>query len=66
MTTYLSGQNLGRYHILEQPGEGGMAAGYKAVDAVLQRNGRNTIDRDSCSRIRYYCIRCMRLTLGRV
>src|SRR5512139_3240148 len=33
----LTGQNMGRYHILAQLGEGGMASVYEAVDTILKR-----------------------------
>jgi eukaryotic-like serine/threonine-protein kinase len=35
--TEIIGRNLGRYHVLEQLGQGGMASVYKAMDTVLGR-----------------------------
>ncbi len=34
----LLGQNLGRYHVMEPLGQGGMASVYKAFDTSLERN----------------------------
>ena len=34
----LVGQNLGRYHIIEPLGQGGMASVFKAFDTTLERN----------------------------
>jgi len=38
MADNLTGKALGRYHLLERIGEGGMAVVYKALDTTLQRH----------------------------
>jgi serine/threonine protein kinase len=38
MTDSLTGKVLGRYHLLEKIGEGGMAVVYKALDTTLERH----------------------------
>ncbi len=38
MTDNLTGKSLGRYHLLEKIGEGGMAVVYKALDITLERH----------------------------
>ena len=34
----LAGQNIGRYHLIEQLGQGGMATVHKAYDTRLERD----------------------------
>jgi len=34
----MAGKDLGRYHVIEPLGKGGMASVYKAFDSTLERN----------------------------
>lgn len=53
--SFVTGQSIGRYQIIDQLGEGGMATVYKAVDKDLERNvAIKVIRREALGKAQFY------------